>query len=181
MISRLTVAIVGAGFALSSAPAFARTTLGSQQEEIEVAFAPRPKDQALRLVEKAIDSSTQSLEIAAYEMTSKRIANAMLRAVSRGVAVYAVLDANVNAHDDDKSQRNYLIAGGAHVRVDANYPVFHHKFIVVDCDTLETGSLNFTWSAQRRNAENVIVIWHNPYIAGIYATQFRALRSERAD
>ena len=55
------------------------------------------------------------------------------------------------------------------------------RFHLIDGDTLETESFSFSWSAQRRNAENVIMIWHNPNLAGIYAKQFRALWSESAD
>jgi phosphatidylserine/phosphatidylglycerophosphate/cardiolipin synthase-like enzyme len=34
----------------------------------------------------------------------------------------------------------------------------HGKFLIVDRQTLETGSFNFTAAAEARNAENVLVL-----------------------
>jgi phosphatidylserine/phosphatidylglycerophosphate/cardiolipin synthase-like enzyme len=45
----------------------------------------------------------------------------------------------------------------------------HDKFIVADTGTVETGSFNFTKSAEEHNAENVIVL-HDPATAGDYQT-----------
>jgi phosphatidylserine/phosphatidylglycerophosphate/cardiolipin synthase-like enzyme len=46
----------------------------------------------------------------------------------------------------------------------------HDKFIVVDSETLETGSFNFTKSAEQHNAENVIVL-RDPVAASDYKRQ----------
>ena len=52
--------------------------------QIEIAFASLPQRQAERLVIKVIDAGETSVFMAAYQMTSKPIADALCRANARG-------------------------------------------------------------------------------------------------
>jgi phosphatidylserine/phosphatidylglycerophosphate/cardiolipin synthase-like enzyme len=67
------------------------------------------------------------------------------------------------------------------VRLNNNYGSLHHKFVVVDGTTVETGSFNFTKGAAERNAENVIVLRDAPDIAGQYAREWQKLWNEGQD
>ncbi len=148
---------------------------------IEIAFAPYPQRSAQRLVEKIIDASDTSVIIAAYQMTSKPIADALCRAAERGVAVTAVLDQKSNPHGPSNSKRDYLSDCGVAVRGDSRYPIMHDKFIVVDNKHVETGSFNYSFAAAERNAENAMVIWNNPSLAKKYAAEFDRLFTEGQD
>jgi hypothetical protein len=60
--------------------------------------------------------------------------------------------------------------------------------IVIDRRDVITGSFNFTKAAQQRNAENVLLIKHNPALAATYAANWercaaeaRPLRDHRQD
>ena len=149
--------------------------------QIEIAFAPLPERSAERLVIKVIDAAQVSVFMAAYGMTSKPIADAMCDAAARGIAVSAVLDDKSNHHGDTKSKRDYMSACGVAVRTDARYPIMHDKFIVVDGQHVETGSFNYTFAAAQRNAENALVVWNNPLMAGKYTSEFDRLFAEAAD
>lgn len=148
---------------------------------IEIAFAPYPQRSAQRLVEKIIDASNTSVIIAAYQMTSKPIADALCRAAARGVAVTAVLDQKSNPHGPSNSKRDYLSECGVAVRGDSRYPIMHDMFIVVDNKHVETGSFNYSFAAAERNAENAMVIWNNPTQATKYAEEFDRLFAEAQD
>ena len=148
---------------------------------IEIAFAPFPQRQAQRLVEKIIDAADYSIVIAAYQMTSKPIADALCRASARGVAVTAVLDQRSKPHGRGNSKRDYLDGCGVAVRADAKYPIMHDKFIVVDGKHVETGSFNYSFAAAERNAENAMVIWNNPDLAKRYSLEFDRLFDEAVD
>ena len=63
------------------------------------------------------------------------------------------------------------------MRVDYRYAILHVKFIVVDGETLETGSFNLTAAAEQRNAENVLVL-HDADVAKRYAQEWEWLWSE---
>ena len=149
--------------------------------QIEIAFAPLPQRSAERLVIKVIDAGEVSIFMAAYQMTSKPIADALCRASARGLAVSAVLDAKSNRHGTGNSKRDYLAACGVDVKADARYPIMHDKFIVVDGKHVETGSFNYSFAAAERNAENAIVVWNNVAMAGKYEIEFDRLFGEAAE
>lgn len=54
----------------------------------------------------------------------------------------------------------------------------HDKIMIVDDATIITGSFNYTWSAEHRNAETLLAI-HNPALAAEYARNWSA-RAARA-
>lgn len=145
--------------------------------QIEVGFSPNPRDQALRLVLKIINAAHKTIEVAAYEMTSKPVADALIRASQRGVQVFVVADARVN-QGGGYSKVATMSANGVHTRLDGLYPIMHNKFIVVDSTHVETGSYNYSYAAERKNAENVIVLWNNPALARLYAQRFNQLWAE---
>jgi phosphatidylserine/phosphatidylglycerophosphate/cardiolipin synthase-like enzyme len=65
----------------------------------------------------------------------------------------------------DKSQRteqyssaDFLPNQGVPTTVDANHAISHNKVMVIDGETVITGSFNFTKAAQERNAENVLIV-----------------------
>ena len=148
---------------------------------IEIAFAPLPQRSAERLVRKIIDSANSTIVLAAYQMTSKPIADALCSAAARGVLVTAVLDQRSNPHGAGNSKRDYLSDCGVAVRTSSRYPIMHDKFIVVDNQHVETGSFNYSFAAAERNAENAMVIWNNPVLAARYASEFNLLFAEAHD
>jgi phosphatidylserine/phosphatidylglycerophosphate/cardiolipin synthase-like enzyme len=54
----------------------------------------------------------------------------------------------------------------------------HNKYIVIDGRTIQTGSFNYTANAEKRNAENVMVIRNNPALAEKYLKNWQALWDE---
>jgi phosphatidylserine/phosphatidylglycerophosphate/cardiolipin synthase-like enzyme len=148
---------------------------------IEIAFSPYPQRSAERLVKKIIDSAQTSVVIAAYQMTSKPIADSLCKAAARGIAVTAVLDNKSNPHSKGYSKRDYLSECGVYVHTTSRYPIMHDKFIVVDGAHVETGSFNYSFAAAERNAENAIVMWNNPLMAQQYQNEFDRLFNEAKD
>lgn len=57
------------------------------------------------------------------------------------------------------------------------HAIMHYKFIVVDGETVETASFNFTSSAESRNAENVLVL-HDATVAAQYGQEWEQLWDE---
>ncbi len=151
-----------------------RTYTTPETSQLEVAFSP--DGGATALVIKAIDSARQSLELAGYSFTSRPIAQALIAARRRGVNVRVVLDKSQRT--ERYSSATFLANMGVPVRIDSRYRIMHNKFLIVDGRTVETGSFNYTYSAQHYNAENVLVVWNNPRLARIYAATWRGLWGE---
>ena len=59
--------------------------------------------------------------------------------------------------------------------IDANHAIAHNKVIVIDGETVVTGSFNFTKAAQEKNAENVLII-RDPAVAAQYAQNWETHR-----
>jgi phosphatidylserine/phosphatidylglycerophosphate/cardiolipin synthase-like enzyme len=140
----------------------------------EVAFSPDRG--ATELVVQTINSAQTSVRLAAYGFTSKPIIVALLSAHQRGVDVELVLDKS-NA-ESRYPEGAYLASQDIPVRLDYRYAIMHDKFIVIDNQTVELGSFNYTPSAENRNAENVLVLHDDPDIAARYTQEWQRLWDE---
>lgn len=143
------------------------------QGSVAIGFSP---GHAESLVVQTIASARQSILVASYSFTSKPIAQALVEANKRGVQVEVVLDKSQRT--ERYSSATFLANMGIPVRIDSRYAIMHNKFMVIDGKTVETGSFNYTSSAARRNAENVIVLRDNPQAAQVYAKEWQRLWNE---
>jgi len=135
------------------------------------------KQDKLNLVVKAINSAQNSICMATYSFTSKPIANALIDAKNRGVKIKVVSDYKANSGKKYTAVK-FLQRAGVDVRLNSNYAIMHNKFIVVDDNTVETGSFNYSDAAVNKNAENVIVIWNNKPLATKYSNECDRLYNE---
>jgi phosphatidylserine/phosphatidylglycerophosphate/cardiolipin synthase-like enzyme len=114
-----------------------------------------------------------------YALTSRQIVTAMVNAKRRGVDVRAIMDRSQLREDrGDTYAVGRLASGGVPVLVDTVPGLMHNKVMILDDATVVTGSFNYTWSAEHRNAENLLVI-HDPALAAEYTQNWniRATRS----
>lgn len=144
-------------------------TLAPAQGTAEVAFTPW--DDAEGLLVKTLGNARQAIQVQAYLLTSRPVALALLAARERGVAVSVMADGE-QYRRGEYSLLPLLAAGGIPVRLETRYAAAHNKIVVVDADgehpVVVTGSYNFTWSAQARNAENLLVLKDDPALARAY-------------
>jgi mitochondrial cardiolipin hydrolase len=114
-----------------------------------------PGDACLKAILSGIHSVRFSLNICVFTISDDRITQAILQAHRRGIAVRILTD---NEKRFDKgSDIQDLLAAGIPVRVDETPNHMHHKFAILDNQTLLTGSYNWTRSAARYNHENMIL------------------------
>jgi len=104
----------------------------------------------------ALNRAKSEVLIQAYSFTSKNIAKALLEAHTRGVHVEIILD---------KSNRSKKYSAGdftAHMGIptyiDSAHTIAHNKVMIIDKETVITGSFNFTKAAENNNAENLLII-----------------------
>ena len=119
----------------------------------------------------ALGDAKKTVLVQAYSFTSAPIAEALVEAKKRGVDVQVILD---------KSQRTerysgvtFLANGGIPVFIDADHRIAHNKVMIIDGQTVITGSFNFTKSAETGNAENVLLILHAPELAKRYGDNWK--------
>ncbi|MFS7282022.1 phospholipase D family protein [Serratia proteamaculans] len=142
--------------------------------EAKVGFSPGGSAQTLVL--DTIKQARQQLDVAAYSFTSNVIAEAVRDATRRGVAVRVIADAEANS--GKYSAVTFLANQGVNVRISDRYASMHNKFIITDQQTVQTGSFNYSASADKRNAENVLVLNNVPALASRYSQEFNRLWAE---
>lgn len=115
----------------------------------------------------------------AYVLTARPVVNALIQAHARGVVVRIILDRKQLEHDrSDAYAAARLVREEVPVMVDDGVRgIAHNKVIVIDGQIVITGSYNFTWSAQHKNAENLVII-RDPAVAAQYAQNWRNHASE---
>lgn len=141
-----------------------------------VGFSPSNDLGALQIVLSAIDGAKRNIDVAAYSFTSKPVATALIAAGKRGVSVRVVADEKAN--NDRYTAVTFLTNQGVPVRLNSQYAIMHNKFMVVDGDTVQTGSFNYTASAAKRNAENALLVQGSPELAKTYQAEFNRLWNE---
>jgi len=141
---------------------------------VQVGFAPW--DNAEGMVVDAIRGATQQILVQAFSFTSRTLANALIAARRRGVDVRVMADRE-QTFGGEASRIPDLAQAGIPVILEVRYQSAHNKVMVIDAGTAEaaviTGSYNWTYAAQYKNAENVLILRHNPELVKAYAANWR--------
>ncbi|QBP74538.1 phospholipase D family protein [Herbaspirillum huttiense] len=149
------------------------------QGTVQTAFAPWDDIEAL--IVGQLHSAQRQILMQAYLLTSRPITEALVAARKRGIDVRVLMDAGqLDKNSEDRLRQ--LRAAGIPVWLETDYRNAHNKVIIIDAAlptaTVITGSYNFTWSAQHKNAENVLILGKNPPLAARYASNWQRHRQD---
>jgi phosphatidylserine/phosphatidylglycerophosphate/cardiolipin synthase-like enzyme len=141
---------------------------------VQVAFTPW--DNAERMIVDCIRRAKNQILVQAFSFTSRTLANALIAAKRRGVDVRVMADRE-QTFSGEASRIPDLVQAGIPVMLEVRYQSAHNKVMVIDAATADaaviTGSYNWTYAAQSKNAENVLILRHNPEIANAYAANWK--------
>lgn len=141
------------------------------------------------LIGKILNSSNQSVDLALFDFSDQRLANILEQDNQKGVQVRALIDpqfayrpysealdmmgvnlSSCNA-DNHPWQQSIKTVGIPQL---SQGDLLHHKFGIIDRQTIITGSHNWSESANKGNDETLIVI-KNPIVAAHYEREFERL------
>ncbi|MHC4779080.1 MAG: phospholipase D-like domain-containing protein [Planctomycetota bacterium] len=142
--------------------------------DITVHFSP--EGGVMKAVIREIRASKKSLDVGLYMLTSSKLSREIVSAHKRGVKVRVLLDKRMVSK---WSKADTLEEGGVPLwllylkknRDMISDPKFHHKFAVIDRETVITGSYNWTVMADESNHENLLVI-RDRKLASAYTAVF---------
>jgi phosphatidylserine/phosphatidylglycerophosphate/cardiolipin synthase-like enzyme len=134
---------------------------------VSVLFAP--EDQAMNQLIALIKGSQSSIRFMAFSFTHDELGAAILARAQAGVDVRGIFE--TRGSETEYSELSPLYCAGVSVRQDGNPGSFHHKVLIVDGETVVTGSLNFSQNADESNDENVVIV-RNADIAAQYLDEF---------
>ena len=127
-----------------------------------------PGEECPRVIGRLLAGATRTLDLCVFTITDDRLADAVLDAHRRGVAVRIIGD-DAKAADLGSDVERFERAQ-IPTRVDRSPFHMHHKFAIFDGGTLLTGSYNWTRGAARDNEENLIVTTDPRFLAPFQAT-----------
>ena len=128
-----------------------------------------PNGQSTAAIAAEIAKAKTSVHVMIYELTSPGLATELIAAKTRGCDVTVVAD-KIN-RTPTASQIPALAAAGVKVLIDDTVPIEHNKVVIIDADTVITGSMNWTAAGQTLNAENTVII-RDPATAHQYEQNF---------
>lgn len=148
--------------------AFVLSAFSAQASEIyiistQVYFSPNGGAQDA--VVREINNAKKSIFVQAYSFTNQPIAKALVEAQRRGVDVFMILDKSNRT--TKYSAADFTDHFGVDTYIDDKHAIAHNKIMIIDKETVITGSYNFTKAAESSNAENLLVI-RSSQLADVY-------------
>jgi phosphatidylserine/phosphatidylglycerophosphate/cardiolipin synthase-like enzyme len=119
----------------------------------------------------ALGRARKTVFVQAYSFTSTPVARALLDAKKRGVDVRVILDKSQTS--ERYSSADFLANSGIPTKIDRAHAIAHNKVMIIDDQTVITGSFNFTKAAEQRNAENLLII-RDAKLAASYTANWEA-------
>ena len=143
----------------------------SAQGTVEVYFSP--KGGASAAILREIGTARDEILIQAYTLTAKNIIDALIQAKRRGVKIEIMLDFE---HAEVEGSAVIFANNGIPVLVDSEHMMNHSKTMIIDRNTIITGSYDFTKEAETEHSENLLVLKGNSALAGKFMEDYNKHR-----
>lgn len=124
-----------------------------------------------------LKKAQKSIKFMAFSMTDKNVLDVMTQKKVAGLKVEGVFD---NCLIPQYSIYWGLRKGNVMSLRDGNQALMHHKVMIIDDETVVTGSFNFSKSADEGNNENAIII-KSAAIAKQYTSEYFRVRTAAFD
>ena len=142
--------------------------------EVKFARSESVADVIMRLMHEACSS----IDGALYRFNHPGLAHALEEAVRRGTRVRLLVDGN--KYKESRVTQELLSGAVIPFRLafgrQGRGSKMHHKFVILDQQTVLTGSYNWTLESEDENHENLIIL-RDPNPVEAYSREFEALWS----
>ncbi|MCC6604423.1 MAG: lamin tail domain-containing protein [Anaerolineae bacterium] len=125
---------------------------------------------------EVINQAGTEIDIALYGLNRQSVVNALISAHNRGVTVRVVGDDEAGAGEYAAAYQALTTAGIPLIMDSSASQIQHNKFLVVDGQTVWTGSTNFTDTGFTSNANNALLVT-DPTLAHVYSLEFNEMWS----
>ena len=137
-----------------------------------------PENDVDEAIISQINQAQGSIYFMIFSFTHDGIGNAMIEKYKVGVDVKGVFEKR--GSETNYAEYTKMRDIGIPVKQDTNKWILHHKVIIIDQNTVITGSFNFSKNATKTNEENVLIIKGNPNIAKSYLAEFARVYGQGA-
>jgi hypothetical protein len=121
---------------------------------------------------RELGSAKKSIRVAVYWFTNLELLDSLLFKLKKGVKVTLIIHNDyINNRETGLDFQNFIEAGGNFFFSDSYNPM-HNKFCIVDEKILINGSYNWTYYAETRNSENILIIKREKAIIRAFIEEF---------
>jgi hypothetical protein len=125
-----------------------------------------------------LEKATEKIVVAVYWFTNLELFQKLLAKVAEGLVVEIIIHNDyINNRDTGLDFQGFIDIGGYFYFSDTENPM-HNKFCVIDNKTLINGSYNWTYYAEDRNRENILVIKSETEVINEFVAEFDRLKSQ---
>ncbi|MCW2315761.1 phosphatidylserine/phosphatidylglycerophosphate/cardiolipin synthase-like enzyme [Rhodoblastus acidophilus] len=174
-----TILIAGALLVALAAPKTFLQPTSPVTAPVRVAYGPSDGFEAIDpdLINRAKDR----IDMAAYVLSDQKIIEALSEAASRGVKIRIYLDPEQFRRIASGNENMLALVNqpnvSARIKAEQN-DMMHLKTFAVDGRWLRTGSANFSWSGERRQDNDIVVI-DSPELAQDFSRHFDRIWARR--
>lgn len=141
----------------------------------EVYFLPENREAAIAAILREITNADDRIRMMIFSMTRDDIPRALIEQANAGVDVEVLFESRGST--TSASALPPLFCADVPVLRDGGRGIMHHKVVIIDDDTVITGSANFSTSAFQMNDDNLIII-RSAGIAATYLEEYARLRAQ---
>lgn len=124
---------------------------------------------------REIEKANKSLKVAVYWFTNHELFDMLYQKQLNGVQCDLIIHNDyINNRDTGLPFQKFIDAGGKFYFSDEENPM-HNKFCIIDNQVLVNGSYNWTYYAESKNRENVLVIKDEKDVVKAFETEFLQL------
>lgn len=149
-------------------------TANFQQDGTPVQILFASENPVIDAIINEVNTADSHVRFMAFSFTQDDLGQALLRRANQGITVEGIFE--VRGSETEFSELRSLFCAGLDVRQDGNRYTFHHKVVIIDNDTVVTGSFNFSDNAVSSNDENLIIVKDTDFAAQYIAEYERMKR-----
>lgn len=122
-----------------------------------------------------LDTATTDIKVAVAWFTNRQLFDKLCEKLENNVKVsLVIIDDFINNGDWGLPFQKFINLGGKLYYGKTENPM-HHKFCIIDNQTLINGSYNWTYYAESRNVENIVLFLSQPYLVRQFNLEFKKL------
>ena len=130
-----------------------------------------------RQIINALNDAFENIIIAVYWFTNEDLLNKLIEKIDNGCKVELVIHNDfINNRNSGLNFQKFIDQGGEFYFSDSKNPM-HNKFCVIDNRVLINGSYNWTYYAESKNRENILIIKDESETIEKFVLEFQRLKS----
>ena len=119
-----------------------------------------PRGEETEAIPRELTKARNSILVQSFSLFSAPVAEALVSARERGVNVQILLDKS--PPDDLYIANGIFVNVGISIKIDSAHAIGQNKVMIIDGETIITGSFNYTKPAEDKKAVNLLVIRDKP-------------------